>query len=67
MIRHGFPAATTPAGMSRVTTEPAPMMLLSPIVTPGVIVTEPPIHTLLPMVTGLGSSQPSRRRAMSSA
>src|SRR5690606_41356818 len=65
--RHGFPTATTPGGMSEVTTEPAPMMLSSPLVTPGVIVTEPPIHTLLPITTGSGSSHPSRRRTRSSA
>ena len=35
---------------------PAPIETLSPIVTPGRIVTLPPIHTLLPMVTGLAHS-----------
>ena len=33
--RQGLPTATTPAGMSLVTTDPAPMTLLSPMVTPG--------------------------------
>ena len=32
--RHGTPAAMTPAGMSRVTTLPAPMTDPAPIVTP---------------------------------
>ena len=35
----GFPAAKQPAGISFVTTLPAPMMLFGPIVTPGKIVT----------------------------
>ncbi len=34
MTRHGLPKAMTPAGMSRVTTLPAPMTVPSPIVTP---------------------------------
>src|SRR5690606_33120088 len=33
--RQGFPAAKTPAGMSRVTTLPAPITARSPIRTPG--------------------------------
>lgn len=53
MTLHGFPAANTPDGMSLVTTLPAPMTVLSPIVTPGKMVTLDVTHTLLPMVTGL--------------
>jgi hypothetical protein len=53
--------------MSLVTTDPAPMTLLSPMVTPGVMVTDPPSHTLLPIVTGSASSRPSSRRSMSIA
>ena len=33
MGRQGLPAASTPAGMSRTTTEPAPMTVLSPLTT----------------------------------
>ena len=53
MTLQGFPAANTPDGMSLVTTLPAPMTVLSPIVTPGKMVTLDVTHTLLPMVTGL--------------
>ena len=48
----GFPAANTPAGISLVTTLPAPIIVLSPIVTPGNIVTLVVIHTLFPIVIG---------------
>jgi len=53
MTLQGFPTATVFDGISPITTEPAPMVTLSPMVTPGRMVTLPPIHTLLPMVTGL--------------
>lgn len=43
-------------GISFVTTLPAPMTALSPIVTPGKIVQFPPIQTFLPFVTGLANS-----------
>ena len=43
MTRHGLPAANTPAGMSRVTTLPAPITARSPMVTPGQMTTPPPI------------------------
>ena len=43
---HGFPTATVFDGISLTTTEPAPMVTLSPMVTPGRMVTLPPIHTL---------------------
>ncbi len=41
----GFPAATTFAGISLVTTLPAPIMQLSPIVTPGRRLTFAPSQT----------------------
>lgn len=54
--RHGLPTATLPAGMSCVTTLPAPIMALSPMLTPGRMQAWPPIHTLLPIVTGCAYS-----------
>lgn len=39
MTLQGLPAANTPEGMSCVTTLPAPITVLLPIVTPGKIVT----------------------------
>ena len=51
ITRQGLPAATDRAGMSRVTTLPAPMTLPSPMCTPGITTQLPPIHTLSPMVT----------------
>ncbi len=56
--RHGFPPASTPAGMSRVTTLPAAIVVSSPIVTPGQTMTPPPSHTRCPIRT----SGRSRRR-----
>ena len=53
---HGLPAAITFAGMSLVTTLPAPITLPSPIVTPPHTVTFPAIHQLLPIVIGLAYS-----------
>ena len=64
--RQGFPTASTPAGMSRVTTLPAPMVVSSPMVTPGQMIAPPPIHTRLPMVIGDASSGPAVRSAASS-
>ena len=61
--RQGLPTATTPAGISLVTTDPAPMTLLSPMVTPGQMTTLPPIQTLLPIRTGLPNSTPLMRGA----
>jgi hypothetical protein len=61
MTRQGLPAATTFAGMSLTTTLPAPMVVLSPIVTPGQIIALPPIQTLLPMLIGAANSLPERR------
>src|SRR5690554_2745321 len=45
----GFPPAITLAGISLVTTLPAPITLFSPIVTPFKTVTFTPSHTLLPI------------------
>jgi hypothetical protein len=39
--RKGFPPATTPSGMSFVTTLPAPITERRPIVTPGQIIAPP--------------------------
>ena len=50
--RHGFPNATLSDGTSLVTTLPAPMTTLSPMVTPGRTIAPPPIQTLSPMVMG---------------
>ena len=55
---HGLPKATTFGGISFVTTDPAPMTDLFPIVTPGRIVTFPPIQTSEPMVMGFALSSP---------
>ena len=48
----GFPAAKQPAGISFVTTDPAPIIAPSPIVTPFNIVTPTPIQTFFPIYTG---------------
>ena len=56
MTWQGLPTATTLDGISLVTTDPAPIVTLSPMVTPGRMVTLPPIHTLLPIVTGSAHS-----------
>ena len=47
--RAGFPAQTSPSGMSFVTILPAPIMQLLPIFTFGRIVELQPIKTLLPI------------------
>ena len=57
ITRQGLPTAIELAGISFVTTEPAPMVQLSPIVTPGNTVTLPPIYTLLPIVIGSAHSR----------
>ena len=65
-MRAGLPTATTLARTSRVTTEPASMTLLSPMLTPGRAVAPPPIHTLSPIVMGLAASSLARRAPGSS-
>ena len=54
-------AAKLSAGISRVTTLPAPITVLSPITTPARIVEPAPIHTLLPIVMGFATSTPAFR------
>ena len=54
--RQGFPAATTPAGRLRFTTDPAATMVPAPMVTPGSTVTLPPIQTSSAMVMGAPNS-----------
>ena len=61
MILAGFPPTTTLSGTSFVTTAPDAMTALSPIVTPGLIIALPPIHTLSPIVTGFPYSDPLMR------
>ena len=65
MTRQGLPAATTPAGISLVTTLPAPMMQPSPMVTPISTVTFAPSHTLSPMVMGSDTTRPLARSSTS--
>ena len=48
ITRQGLPAAKVWAGMSFVTTLPAPMTQPSPMVTPGQMTTLAPSHTSLP-------------------
>ncbi len=58
IIFAGFPPTTTLLGTSFVTTAPDAITALSPIVTPGLIIALPPIHTLSPIVTGFPYSDP---------
>ena len=51
-VRHGLPTANTEGGIFFVTMLPAPITELSPMLTPGNMVTFPPIQTLSPMCTG---------------
>ncbi|MNS11753.1 hypothetical protein D3C72_433010 [compost metagenome] len=53
MTLAGLPTAKESAGMSRVTTAPAPMMERGPMVTPGQMMAPPPIQQSSPMRTGL--------------
>ena len=63
--RHGLPAATTFAGRLRVTTDPAPTTVFSPIDTPGQTIAPPPSHTPSPIAIARADSQPARRVAAS--
>jgi hypothetical protein len=65
MMRHGLPAASTPAGMSRVTTLPAPITAPFPIDTPGRISALPPTQTSDPILTGFPNSRLRRCAAFS--
>ena len=58
MTLHGTPTATTFDGIDFLTTLPAPITVLSPIVTPASIVEPAPIQTLLPIVIGFAISSP---------
>src|SRR5690606_19250492 len=63
--RAGFPATNTPDGTSRVTTDPAATTLSRPIVTPGITITPPPIHTLSSIIMGRPPSHPALRGSAS--
>lgn len=52
IIRQGLPTAKQLSGIDLVTTLPAPIVELSPMLTPGKMTVLPPIHALLPIVTG---------------
>ena len=52
MTLQGFPTANELGGMDLLTILPAPITEFLPIVTPGKIITPPPIQTLSSMVTG---------------
>ena len=51
-MRAGTPAARELSGISFVTTDPAATTTLLPMLTPGRIVTFPPIQTSLPIDIG---------------
>lgn len=53
ITRQGTPAAKLFSGISLVTTLPAPITQLLPMVTPGQTVTEAPNQQSFPMCTGL--------------
>ena len=56
----GDPIATEKAGISFVTTLPAPMVQPFPILTPGRMIVFPPIQQSFKIVTSLAYSSPSR-------
>src|SRR5674536_286491 len=60
-MREGLPATTTFAGTSFRTTLPAPMVLLSPIVTPGPMTTLAALQTFVPTTIGRAYSRPRSR------
>ena len=65
MTLQGLPTAMEFAGISFITTLPAPITQLSPIVTPGITHTFPPNQTLFPTFIGLANSRPLLRVAAS--
>ena len=65
ITRHGLPTATTPEGMLRVTTLPAPMTVSLPMLTPGNRMQLPPIQTRLPTWMLFGMSAPAARSSAS--
>jgi hypothetical protein len=52
MILQGFPKASMLSGISFVTTLPAPIVTLLPMVIPGKTTVLPPIQTLSPICIG---------------
>lgn len=52
IIFAGFPQSTTLSGYVPLTTDPAPIITLSPIHVPGRIIERKPIKQLLPIVIG---------------
>ena len=54
----GLPTAITLSSISFVTTDAAPIITLSPILTPGVITVFPHIHTLFPIFISFPNSRP---------
>ena len=64
---HGLPTAITPLGIFLLTTLPAPIIVLLPIVTPGKTETLAPIQTLSPIVIGRAISNPLIRCSLSIA
>ena len=58
MYLQGFPAATTLSGILCVTTLPEPITVLSPMLTPGLIIVPPPIQTLFPIWISCPNSIP---------
>ena len=59
MTLHGFPTARTLAGTSLVTMLPAPIVVSSPMLTPGQMIAPAPIHTLFPILIGEAISRPA--------
>ena len=69
MTRQGFPAATTPGGISPLTTLPAPMTDPSPMVEPLRTIERAPMKTSSPMTTrsaSFGSGGAAYRRGIAS-
>lgn len=66
-MRNGLPTAMTLAGISLLTRLFAPIILPLPMVTPGVIVTSPPIQTSSSIKIGSATSKPVRRSIGSKA
>jgi len=58
MMLAGMPTATFPSGISLSTSVSAPMIALSPMVTPGITTELTPIKTLSPIETSLNSLFP---------
>jgi O-antigen ligase len=63
ITRAGLPAATTPAGIGPVTTDPAPITESEPILVPLRMRTPMPTKTLSPISTGASDGEPPLRRS----